>query len=78
MCKSAFILLEPSGPVMGLLYLFTGSSAPTESSQLEPHVNTTPSLVKSVSWLLVNLIAISPGDSLRHINGVGLIRLLLR
>lgn len=56
----------------------TGSSARAESSQLEPFVKTTPGLVKTVCWLMVNMIALNPDDSLRHINGFGLIRLLLR
>jgi len=55
-----------------------GSSARTESSQVEPYVKTTPGLVKTVCWLMVNMIALNPDDSLHHINGFGLIRLLLR
>lgn len=59
------------------------SSAPTESvtdgsSQLEPHVKTTPGLVKAVCWLMVNLLALSPDDALQHITRFGLVRLLFR
>jgi hypothetical protein len=60
-----------------------GSSAQTRSltvgsSQLEPHVKTTPGLVKAVCWLMVNVLAISPDNALHHINKFGLVRLLFR
>jgi hypothetical protein len=66
-----------------ILKLDTGSSAPTESvtdgsSQLEPHVKTTPGLVKAVCWLMVNLLAQSPGDAVQNMKSSGLVRLLFR
>ncbi|XP_069703739.1 rotatin isoform X2 [Periplaneta americana] len=46
------------------------------SLQLEPLVKTTPSLVKAVCWLMVNLLALDSTDALHHINKCGLVRLL--
>jgi hypothetical protein len=58
--------------------LNTGSSAPTESLHLEPQVKTTPGLVKAVCWLMVNVLAVNPDDTLHHINKFGFVRLLFR
>jgi hypothetical protein len=67
--------------ILKFIAVNTGSSAPTESvtdgsSQLEPHVKTTPGLVKAVCWLIVNLLSLSPDDAVQHINRFGLVRLL--
>jgi hypothetical protein len=69
--------------ILTFISVNTGSSALTESmtdgsSQLEPHVKTTPGLVKAVCWLIVNLLAVSPDDTVQHINSFGLVRLLFR
>lgn len=50
----------------------------SKASEREPFVVTTPSLVKAVCWLVVNLFALIPSQVVQNVNAFGLARSLFR
>ncbi|XP_049956873.1 rotatin [Schistocerca serialis cubense] len=56
--------------------LAEGSSSCSDGN--EPHLLTTPGLVKSLCWFILNIVTINPEETLCEINHWGLIRILLR